>query len=71
MRVESRDSRIPTLAITFHNIVSAIFRDNMRYYAISWRYQAISGNFARFYARLPLLPPPKFMVRAAASPATP
>ena len=32
---------IPTLAITFHNIVSAIFRDNMRYYAISadiWRY---------------------------------
>ena len=47
-------SKIPTLAITFHNIVSAIFRDNMRYYAISgdiWRYLAI---FARFYARLPL-----------------
>ena len=33
---------IPTLAITFHNIVSAIFRDNMRYYAIS-------GDFGRFY----------------------
>ena len=45
---------IPTLAITFHNIVSAIFRDNMRYYAISadiWRYWPVMAW------RLALLPP--------------
>ena len=39
----------------FHNVVSAIFRDIMRYYAISgdiWRYWPI------FALRLALLPPP-------------
>ena len=44
---------IPTLAITFHNIVSAIFRDNMRYLAISgdiWRYLAILGDIWRYLA---------------------
>ena len=52
-RVSAHES-IPTMAITFHNIVSAICRDNMRYYAISadiWRYWSIMAW------RLALLPP--------------